>query len=100
MAELPASQSNSIANHRSLTWYLVCRTAVVTFLLGGAAVFYLKGSVGRIEIAPLFVLIAATYAEALLSAVLLRVIVKTDLFAQFQIAWDLLFVSALILLTG
>ena len=100
MAEQSASQPNSIANHRSLTWYLVWRTAVVTFLLGGAAVFYLKGSIGRIEISPLFILIGATYAEALLSALLLRVIVKTDLFAQFQIAWDLLFVTALILLTG
>ena len=83
-----------------MTWYLICRTAVITFLLGGAAIFYLKGSVNRSLIPPLFVLIGVSYAEALVSALLLRKISHTDLFTQLQIVWDLLFVSVLILLTG
>ena len=87
-------------DNRSLTWYLICRTAVITFLLGGAAIFYLKGSVNRSLIPPLFVLIGVSYAEALVSALLLRKISHTDLFTQLQIVWDLLFVSVLILLTG
>ena len=85
---------------RSLTWYLICRTAVITFLLGGAAIFYLKGSGHRALILPLFLLIGIAYAEALISALVLKKISGTDLFSQLQIAWDLLFISVLILLTG
>ncbi|WP_321370680.1 ATP-binding protein [uncultured Desulfuromusa sp.] len=87
-------------DNRSLTWYLICRTAVITFLLGGAAIFYLKGSVNRSLIPPLFLLIGVSYAEALISALLLKKIENTNFFTQLQIVWDLLFVSALILLTG
>ncbi len=85
---------------RSLTWYLICRTAVITFLLGGAAIFYLKGSGHRALILPLFLLIGIAYAEALISALVLKKISGTDLFSQLQITWDLLFISVLILLTG
>lgn len=87
-------------DNRSLTWYLICRTAVITFLLGGAAIFYLQGSINRTLIPPLFLLIGASYAEALVSALLLKKILNTNLFTQLQIAWDLLFVSVLIFLTG
>ena len=85
---------------RSLVWYLICRTAVITFLLGGAAVFYLRGSSQSPLIPSMFVLIGIAYAEALLSAVLLKKITRFYFFAQLQIVWDLLFVTALILLTG
>lgn len=87
-------------NSRSLTWYLICRTAVITLLLGGAAIFYLKGSANRTLIPPLFLLIGVSYAEALASALLLKKINHTNIFTQVQIVWDLLFVSALIVLTG
>jgi two-component system sensor histidine kinase PilS (NtrC family) len=87
-------------DNRSLTWYLICRTAVITLLLGGASIFYLKGSVSRTLIPPLFLLIGISYAEALLSALLLKKISNTNFFSQLQIVWDLLFVSILILLTG
>ena len=87
-------------DNRSLTLYLISRTAVITFLLGGAAIFYLKGSTNRTLIQPLFLLIGIAYAEALISAFVLKKISNTDLFSQLQIVWDLLFVTALILLTG
>ena len=87
-------------DNRSLTWYLICRTAVITFLLGGAAIFYLKGSVNRTLIPPLFILIGISFFEALVSAFLLKKISNTNFFTQVQIVWDLLFVSLLILLTG
>ncbi len=87
-------------DNRSLTWYLICRTAVITFLLGGAAIFYLKGSANRTLISPLFLLIGIAYAEAIISALVLKKISNTDFFSQLQIVWDLLFVSVLILLTG
>ncbi len=87
-------------DNRGLTWYLICRTAVITLLLGGAAIFYLKGSANRTLIQPLFLLIGIAYAEALVSALFLKKISNTDFFSQLQIVWDLLFVSVLILLTG
>lgn len=87
-------------DNRSLTWYLICRTAVITFLLGGAAVFYLRGSFHHPIANPLFALIAIAYAEALISAFSLKKIRNIDFFAQLQIVWDLFFVTLLILLTG
>jgi two-component system sensor histidine kinase PilS (NtrC family) len=87
-------------NNRSLTWYLICRTAVITFLLGGAAFFYLNGEANRTLIFPLFLLIGVAYAEALGSAIALKKISNTNLLTQIQIVWDLLFVSVLIPLTG
>ncbi len=96
---LHSSSAFMNADSRSLTWYLISRTAVITFLLGGASFFYLNGAWQYTYILPLFSLIAISYVEALLSALLLRV-VKNDLFAQVQVGWDLLFVTALILLSG
>ena len=93
------SQQLKIDN-RSLTWYLICRTAVITLLLGGAAIFYLKGSSKHTLLEPIFLLIGASYVEALISAFLLRKISQTKLFTLIQIVWDLLFVTSLILLTG
>ena len=89
-----------VSDNRSLTWYLICRTAVITFLLGGASVFYLRGTVDNGVIQPLFVLIGASYAEALVSAIILKKLAKTFIFAQIQIVWDLLFVTVLILMSG
>ena len=88
------------SDNRSLTWYLICRTAVITLLLGGAAIFYLYGSSRHNFTTPIFILIGASYIEALMSAILLRSLTHTRLFAQVQIVWDLVFVSTLILLTG
>lgn len=87
-------------DNRSLLWYLICRTAVITLLLGGAAIFYLKGDVRHTLITPLFILIGVSYVEALVSAFLLKIILHTRFFTQVQIVWDLLFVSVLIILTG
>ena len=98
--EILLKQQKKQTDSRSLTWYLICRTAVVTFLLGGAAFFYLRGSVNRDLITPLMVLIGITYAEALISALLLKKINRIYVFTQLQIIWDLLFVTVLILLTG
>ena len=100
ITDVSTAQKKNKADSRSLTWYLICRTAVITFLLGGAAIFYLRGSVNRTLIPPLFVLIGVAYAEALISAVLLKRISRIQFFIQLQIVWDLLFVTVLILLTG
>lgn len=100
MTERSAIRPGTITDNRSLTWYLICRTAVITLLLGGAAFFYLKGNLQRINVLPLFLLIAISYAEALISVFFLKRVSRINLFAQIQISWDLLFVTTLILLTG
>lgn len=87
-------------DYRSLTWYLASRAAVITFLLGGASIFYLRGNVATTAVVPLLILIGVSYAQALCSALLLRFVKRLNLFAQVQIVWDLLFVTALILMTG
>lgn len=99
---LPCDKKNFAlrTDYRSLTWYLACRAAVITFLLGGAALFYLQGNVATSAVVPLLILIGISYAQALFSALLLRFVSRLNLFAQVQIVWDLLFVTALILLTG
>ncbi|MBW6509358.1 MAG: PAS domain S-box protein [Desulfuromonadales bacterium] len=95
----PTDKQLTRSEHRSLVWYLVCRTAVITLVLGGAAFFYFHGNLAY-SVTPLFFLVGASYAQALITAFLLPRI-RTDAFiTQVQIVWDLLFVSALILLTG
>ncbi len=89
--EQPMSRDN-----RSLTLYLACRTAVVTFLLGGAAVFFVNGSTQKQAIIPLFVLIGVAYFSALVSALVLKFFPFLKYFIEAQIGWDLLFVTALI----
>ena len=88
------------SDNRSLTFYLTCRTAVITFLLGGAAVFYINGATQKHTILPLFVLIAISYLAALVSAIALKYVGQSKVFTQIQIFWDLIFITALILLSG
>ena len=101
---MPATQAHEKEHfkidYRSLTWYLASRAAVITFLLGGASVFYLRGNVASSSVVPLLILVAVSYAQALFSALILRWVKRFNLFAQVQIVWDLLFVTVLILLTG
>jgi two-component system sensor histidine kinase PilS (NtrC family) len=85
---------------RSLAWYLLCRTAVVTVLLGGAELFFLNGEPGRVDSGPFFLLIAITFVQALVFALLLKGISRPVILSQIQICWDLLFISALVVLSG
>ncbi len=85
---------------RSLTWYLICRTAVVTFLLGGAAFLHFQGEEAQTSIVPLLILIVVAYLQAIVSSLLLQSVSNRYLFSQVQIVWDLLFVTALLLLSG
>ncbi len=87
------------SGHRSLVWYLICRTAVITLVLGGAAFFYLYGNLAY-SVTPLFFLVGMSYAQAIAVALLLPRITSVWLLNQAQIVWDLLLVSALILVTG
>jgi two-component system sensor histidine kinase PilS (NtrC family) len=87
-------------DNRSLTRYLACRTAVITVLLGGAALFYLKEGSAQVGTVSLFSLIAISYAQALVSALLLKKVSRPFIFSQLQIVWDLLFVTLLVIISG
>ena len=95
----PSEKFLTHSGHRSLVWYLVCRTAVITLVLGGAGFFYFHGNLAY-SVTPLFFLVGASYAQALITALLLRRLRAVGFLSQVQVVWDLLFVSALILLTG
>jgi len=95
----PSEQLMTLSGHRSLVWYLVCRTAVITLVLGGAAFFYLYGNLAY-SVTPLLFLVGFSYAQALITALLLPRLRTVGFLTQVQIVWDLLFVSALILTTG
>lgn len=85
--------------HRSLVWYLICRTAVITLVLGGAAFFYLYGNLAY-SVSPLLLLVGLSYAQAIIVALVLPRIATVWIVNQIQIIWDLLLVTALILVTG
>ncbi len=87
-------------DRRNLAWFLAFRVVIITFFLGGTAVFFLSGKMGS-DIAPhLFFLLALSYLQALASALALRWIKRFLFFAQIQLLWDLLFVTTVILITG
>lgn len=89
----------TLPKDRSLVWYLACRTAVITLLLGGVAFFYLQGNLDHSAV-PLFFLLAIAYAEALIVVLLLRRVRLIGALTHLQIIWDVLFVTILILMTG
>ncbi len=93
-------QSLNYSNNRSLTWYLFCRTAVVTFLLGGSAFLNLQSDTGFLSVYSLLFLILISYFQAIISSLLLTRIKNRNLYSQIQVAWDLLFVSCLVVLSG
>lgn len=90
----------SSLDRRSLVWYLASRVGVITLLLSGAALFYLRGHVESQAAPLLFVLLGLSYFQALLSLLLLRWVQKYSFFTQLQLVWDLLFVTILIFVTG
>lgn len=95
----PTENPLKYTGHRSLVWYLVCRTAVITLVLGGAAFFYLYGNLAY-SVTPLFFLVGISYTQAVVVALVLPRVTHTWLLNQAQIVWDLLLVTALILVTG
>lgn len=86
-------------DRRTFLWFLGCRLLVITLLLGGTTGLFLNAQRG-LDPRPLFVLLALAFLQTLASLLWLKRITAFPLFAQAQVVWDLLFVTALILLTG
>lgn len=87
---------------RHLSWFLFCRILVLTLFLGGTILYQLRSGIEKphLVVTFLYLLIGIFYVQALLSAVVLSRFHRLTLFAQAQIAWDLLFAVSLIYITG
>ena len=89
-------------SRRQLSWFLFFRILVITLFLSGTIFYQLQSLSERpAPVLPdLYLLVALSYLQFLLSAVVLRSGRWLTFFAQVQVAWDLLFCSALIYITG
>ncbi len=86
---------------RQLNRLLLSRVAVFTLLLGGTILYHLRLEGWTHPVLPFFYgLTVVTYLQAFVSAVFLPRAVRLRLFAQAQITWDLLLVTALVYITG
>jgi len=89
-------------SRRQLSWFLFFRILVITLLLSGTIFYQLQSLSERpaAVLPDLYLLVALYYLQVLLSAMVLRSGRWLKSFAQVQVAWDLLFCSALIYITG
>ncbi len=86
---------------RQLNWLLLARVLVFTLLLGGTILYHLRAEGKAYPVLPfLYGLGVVAYLQAFVSALLLPLAERLRLFAQVQITWDLLLVTALIYVTG
>ena len=90
------------ASRRQLSWFLFFRILVTSLFLGGAIFYQLRAGAARPRavLPALYLLVALSYLQSLISAVILPNCRRTTLFIQSQIAWDLLLAAALIYVTG
>lgn len=97
---MPENSPAETPDRRGLAWFLAFRVAVITLFLGGTAVFFLQGKMGSQSAPYLFLLLALSYLQSLVSALSLLQIKRFGLFAKLQLFWDLGFVTCLLLITG
>jgi two-component system sensor histidine kinase PilS (NtrC family) len=97
---MPVNPPAETPDRRGLAWFLAFRVAVITLFLGGTAVFFLQGKMGSQSAPYLFLLLALSYLQSLISALSLLQIKRFALFAKLQLFWDLGFATCLLLITG
>jgi two-component system sensor histidine kinase PilS (NtrC family) len=85
-----------------MRWFLGIRVLVISLFLGGAILFQIRGDVEQqwFVLRYLYVLVAVSYLQALLSLVMVKTIGPMRWLAQSQTGWDLIFATLLIYLTG
>lgn len=87
--------------HRKLVWLTLFRIATITVLLGGTAVVNVQfGAQAASVVAPLYAVVAATYAASLAFAVMLRVRALERGVAAAQIVLDVAIAAAVVATTG
>ncbi len=102
MAEIQGGFQGGDPSRRQLGWLLFFRLLVVTLFLGGTIIYQLRSGLGTFNPALpyLYFLVGLFYLQALVVAGLLRSARRPRFIVHLQTVWDLLFSSALILLTG
>ena len=85
-----------------MSWFLGIRMLVISLFLGGSIVFQIQGNAGQqwAALRYFYALIAIAFFQALISLVCVKKFGPMRWLAQAQIAWDLLFATFLIYLTG
>ncbi len=87
--------------HRKLVWLTLFRIATITVLLGGTAVVNLQlGARATGVVAPLYAVVAITYAASLAFAILLRARALERGVAAAQIVLDVAIAAAVVATTG
>jgi len=97
----PARPAGGDGLHRKLVWLTLFRIATITVLLGGtAAVNWQFGARATAVVAPLYAVVAVTYAASLAFAVLLGLRRAEPVVAVAQVALDVGIASAVVATTG
>ena len=92
---------NISIDRRHLSWFLFSRLLVTTFFLGGTIVYQWRAlSLDQPQIPFFYALVALTYMQTVISALLLSKVQRLRQFTQFQLAWDILLATFAIYLTG
>ncbi len=87
--------------HRKLVWLTLFRIATITVLLGGTAVVNVQlGAQATAVVAPLYAVVATTYAASLVFAVMLRLRALERGVAAAQIVLDVGIAAAVVAVTG
>ncbi len=98
----PSAAGRPEPTRSQLSWFLFFRVVVISLFLGGTIIYQMGSRRGVFNPAVnwLYLLVALSYLQALVSAIILRFPLRLALFTQGQIVWDLLFVTGLIYLSG
>jgi len=102
MKSTPALAASEPQIRRLLSWYLAARLAVVIFFLGGAIVYHLKGPAVYQQqlVFWLGMMVGLAVLQTAISFAVMKRLLGLANFVHAQFSWDLLFVLAIIYLTG
>lgn len=87
---------------RLMRWFFAIRLLVISLFLCGSILFQIRGDAGvqTLVLRYLYVLVAVSYLQALISLILVKNVGPFRWLAQSQLVWDLIFATFLIYLTG
>jgi two-component system sensor histidine kinase PilS (NtrC family) len=102
MKTTPALAASEPQIRRLLSWYLAARLAVVVFFLGGAIVYHLKSpaSLQHRMVVWLGLMVGLAVVQTVVSFAVMKRLRALATFVHAQFSWDLIFVLAIIYLTG
>ncbi len=88
--------------HKKLTWFMFSRVIIITFLLGATVLLQFRDSSAYLGpyLLSLYIIIISTYLLTLFCLFLLRRIKNLTTFTYLQIMLDLVYVTAIVYITG